>query len=182
MSFLSSGGRAPPIRSAATSVRPFPTSFRCPTLTLVALAIRQAEYIVEQLKTGSIPPGARARDGRDLGGAVPEPEQVAAVAAEPGRGRERTDAGERFRQPGAPRSPVGGRRAARLRRRAAPIGALTHGPMRGRALGGPPAVPTVAGDHGTVTSGLRALATLMEDSPSCTPRSAAVRAHAAHSR
>src|SRR3954451_25243826 len=70
MSFLSSGGRAPPIRSAATSMRPFPTSFRCPTLTIVALAIRQAEYIVEQLKTGSIPTGARAWDGRDPGAEV----------------------------------------------------------------------------------------------------------------
>jgi choline dehydrogenase-like flavoprotein len=54
-----------------------------PTLTIVALAIRQAEYIVEQLKTGSIPTGFRAWDGRDPGGAVPEPDQVAATAAEP---------------------------------------------------------------------------------------------------
>src|SRR4051812_21550666 len=41
-----------------------------PTLTIVALAIRQAEYIVEQLKTGSIPTGTRAWDGRDPGAAV----------------------------------------------------------------------------------------------------------------
>ena len=42
-----------------------------PTLTIVALAIRQAEYIAEQLRTGSIPTGHAAWDGRDPGGSVP---------------------------------------------------------------------------------------------------------------
>jgi choline dehydrogenase-like flavoprotein len=52
-----------------------------PTLTIVALAIRQAEYIADQLRTGAIPTGHRAWDGRDPGGSVPEPEAVAAAAA-----------------------------------------------------------------------------------------------------
>jgi choline dehydrogenase-like flavoprotein len=42
-----------------------------PTLTIVALAIRQAEYIAEQLRTGSIPTGHAAWDGRDPGGSLP---------------------------------------------------------------------------------------------------------------
>jgi choline dehydrogenase-like flavoprotein len=45
-----------------------------PTLTIIALAIRQAEYIVEQLRTGSIPTGHAVWDsGRDPGGPAPEP-------------------------------------------------------------------------------------------------------------
>jgi len=42
-----------------------------PTLTIVALAIRQAEYIVDQLKTNAIPTGRFAWDGRDPGGPAP---------------------------------------------------------------------------------------------------------------
>jgi choline dehydrogenase-like flavoprotein len=42
-----------------------------PTLTIVALAIRQAEYIAEQLRSQSIPTGRSAWDGRDPGGSVP---------------------------------------------------------------------------------------------------------------
>ena len=42
-----------------------------PTLTIVALAIRQAEHIADQLRTGSIPTGHAAWDGRDPGGSVP---------------------------------------------------------------------------------------------------------------
>ena len=42
-----------------------------PTLTIVALAIRQAEYITEQLRTGSIPTGHAVWNGRDPGGSVP---------------------------------------------------------------------------------------------------------------
>src|SRR3712207_1211202 len=41
-----------------------------PTLTIVALAIRQAEYIAEQLRTQAIPTGRAAWDGRDPGGSV----------------------------------------------------------------------------------------------------------------
>jgi choline dehydrogenase-like flavoprotein len=42
-----------------------------PTLTIVALAIRQAECIAEQLRSQSIPTGRAAWDGRDPGGSVP---------------------------------------------------------------------------------------------------------------
>jgi choline dehydrogenase-like flavoprotein len=42
-----------------------------PTLTIVALAIRQAEYIVEQLKAQAIPTGHAVWDGRDPGGPAP---------------------------------------------------------------------------------------------------------------
>jgi choline dehydrogenase-like flavoprotein len=45
-----------------------------PTLTIVALAIRQAEYIVEQLKRGAIPTGHAVWDGRDPGGSAPNPQ------------------------------------------------------------------------------------------------------------
>ena len=43
-----------------------------PTLTIVALAIRQAEYITDQLRRGSIPTGHAVWHGRDPGGAAPE--------------------------------------------------------------------------------------------------------------
>ena len=49
-----------------------------PTLTIVALAIRQAEYIAEQLRSQSIPAGRSAWDGRDPGGSVPAPQEIAA--------------------------------------------------------------------------------------------------------
>jgi choline dehydrogenase-like flavoprotein len=49
-----------------------------PTLTIVALAIRQAEYIAEQLRSQSIPTGRAAWDGRDPGGSVPATKEVAA--------------------------------------------------------------------------------------------------------
>jgi choline dehydrogenase-like flavoprotein len=43
-----------------------------PTLTIIALAIRQAEYITEQLRTGAIGSGHAVWDsGRDPGGAAP---------------------------------------------------------------------------------------------------------------
>jgi hypothetical protein len=42
-----------------------------PTLTIVSLAIRQAEYITEQLRTGAIPTGHAVWNGRDPGGSVP---------------------------------------------------------------------------------------------------------------
>jgi choline dehydrogenase-like flavoprotein len=51
-----------------------------PTLTIVALAIRQAEYIEEQLRTQSIPTGRAAWDGRDPGGSAPSQEPVRAGA------------------------------------------------------------------------------------------------------
>ena len=53
-----------------------------PTLTIVALAIRQGDYIAEQLRTGAIPTGVRAWDGRDPGGPVPSVAE-AVTAAEP---------------------------------------------------------------------------------------------------
>ena len=54
-----------------------------PTLTIVALAIRQAEYIVEQLRSGSIPTGhAVWPEGRDPGGPAPEATPVAEPALE----------------------------------------------------------------------------------------------------
>ena len=43
-----------------------------PTLTIVALAIRQAEYITEQLRSGSIPSGHAVWAGRDPGGPAPD--------------------------------------------------------------------------------------------------------------
>ena len=43
-----------------------------PTLTIVSLAIRQAEYITEQLRAGSIPTGHAVWDGRDPGGPAPD--------------------------------------------------------------------------------------------------------------
>ena len=49
-----------------------------PTLTIVALAIRQAEYIAEQLRSQSIPTGHQAWDGRDPGGSVPASQEIAA--------------------------------------------------------------------------------------------------------
>jgi choline dehydrogenase-like flavoprotein len=49
-----------------------------PTLTIVALAIRQAEYIAEQLKARSIPTGQASWDGRDPGGSAPAPEETTA--------------------------------------------------------------------------------------------------------
>jgi choline dehydrogenase-like flavoprotein len=49
-----------------------------PTLTIVALAIRQAEYIADQLRSQSIPTGRSAWNGRDPGGSVPAPLQGAA--------------------------------------------------------------------------------------------------------
>jgi len=52
-----------------------------PTLTIVALAIRQAEYIAEQLRTGSIPTGRAVWDGRDPGGSVASAPAVALGAA-----------------------------------------------------------------------------------------------------
>ena len=48
-----------------------------PTLTIVALAIRQAEFIAEGLRSSSIPTGRASWDGRDPGGAAPAPEQAA---------------------------------------------------------------------------------------------------------
>ncbi len=42
-----------------------------PTLTIVALAIRQAEYITDQLRRGAIPTGHAVWNGRDPGGAAP---------------------------------------------------------------------------------------------------------------
>ena len=42
-----------------------------PTLTIVALAIRQAEYIARQLRPDAIPTGHAAWDGRDPGGSAP---------------------------------------------------------------------------------------------------------------
>jgi choline dehydrogenase-like flavoprotein len=51
-----------------------------PTLTIVALAIRQAEYIAEQLRANAIPTGHAVWDGRDPGGSL-QVEQVAAAAA-----------------------------------------------------------------------------------------------------
>jgi choline dehydrogenase-like flavoprotein len=49
-----------------------------PTLTIVALAIRQAEYIAEQLRAQAIPTGRSAWDGRDPGGGVPAMQEAAA--------------------------------------------------------------------------------------------------------
>ena len=49
-----------------------------PTLTIVALAIRQAEYIAEQLRSQAIPTGRSAWDGRDPGGSVPASQEIAA--------------------------------------------------------------------------------------------------------
>ena len=49
-----------------------------PTLTIVALAIRQAEFIAEQLRTGSIPTGQAAWNGRDPGGSAPVLEEAPA--------------------------------------------------------------------------------------------------------
>jgi choline dehydrogenase-like flavoprotein len=50
-----------------------------PTLTIVALAIRQAEYIAEQLRTNAIPTGHAVWDGRDPGGSVAQ--ETAATTA-----------------------------------------------------------------------------------------------------
>ena len=52
-----------------------------PTLTIVALAIRQAEYIVDQLKQDAIPTGHAVWNGRDPGGSIPEQRTTAAAAA-----------------------------------------------------------------------------------------------------
>jgi choline dehydrogenase-like flavoprotein len=51
-----------------------------PTLTIVALAIRQAEYITEQLRSQSIPTGRAVWDGRDPGGSAPGEAPVAVGA------------------------------------------------------------------------------------------------------
>ena len=51
-----------------------------PTLTIVALAIRQAEYIAEQLRASAIPTGRAAWNGRDPGGSVPDKTAAPAVA------------------------------------------------------------------------------------------------------
>ena len=48
-----------------------------PTLTIVALAIRQAEYIAEQLRTGALRSGRADWDGRDPGGSAPNLDDVA---------------------------------------------------------------------------------------------------------
>jgi len=47
-----------------------------PTLTIVALAIRQAEYIAEQLRSQSLPKGHAVWDGRDPGGSAPVPQEA----------------------------------------------------------------------------------------------------------
>jgi choline dehydrogenase-like flavoprotein len=47
-----------------------------PTLTIVALAIRQAEYIAEQLRSQSLPKGHAVWDGRDPGGSAPNPQEA----------------------------------------------------------------------------------------------------------
>ncbi len=52
-----------------------------PTLTIVALAIRQAEYIVDQLKQQAIPTGHAVWNGRDPGGSVTESGTAGAVGA-----------------------------------------------------------------------------------------------------
>jgi choline dehydrogenase-like flavoprotein len=52
-----------------------------PTLTIVALAIRQAEYIAEQLRTGSIPTGHAVWDGRDPGGSLEAARETVPAAA-----------------------------------------------------------------------------------------------------
>jgi choline dehydrogenase-like flavoprotein len=52
-----------------------------PTLTIVALAIRQAEYIVDQLKRQAIPTGHAVWDGRDPGGPAIESTKAVPVAA-----------------------------------------------------------------------------------------------------
>jgi choline dehydrogenase-like flavoprotein len=54
-----------------------------PTLTIVALAIRQAEYIVDQLRQQAIPVGHAVWDGRDPGGSVTESSTAATVLAGP---------------------------------------------------------------------------------------------------
>jgi choline dehydrogenase-like flavoprotein len=54
-----------------------------PTLTSVALAIRQAEYIVDQLKQRAIPTGHALWDGRDPGGSVTEGSTAASRVAGP---------------------------------------------------------------------------------------------------
>jgi choline dehydrogenase-like flavoprotein len=41
-----------------------------PTLTIVALAIRQAEHIVRQLRRDAIPTGRATWNGRDPGGSL----------------------------------------------------------------------------------------------------------------
>jgi choline dehydrogenase-like flavoprotein len=53
-----------------------------PTLTIVALAIRQAEYMTDQLRSGAIPTGHAVWDGRDPGGAVPGVDDEAHAPAE----------------------------------------------------------------------------------------------------
>jgi choline dehydrogenase-like flavoprotein len=52
-----------------------------PTLTIVALAIRQAEYIAEQLRSNAIPTGHAVWDGRDPGGSLTEPAVAAGTEA-----------------------------------------------------------------------------------------------------
>jgi GMC oxidoreductase len=46
-----------------------------PTLTIVAPANRPTEYIVEQLRKGSIPRGHAVWESRDPGAAAPEPSE-----------------------------------------------------------------------------------------------------------
>jgi choline dehydrogenase-like flavoprotein len=48
-----------------------------PTLTIVALAIRQAEHIVDQLRRDAIPRGRAVWSGRDPGGSAPGAQRVA---------------------------------------------------------------------------------------------------------
>jgi choline dehydrogenase-like flavoprotein len=57
-----------------------------PTLTIVALAIRQAEYLEQQLKSGALRSGRRSWDGRDPGGSVPTNGQVGAARETTGAG------------------------------------------------------------------------------------------------
>ena len=54
-----------------------------PTLTIVALAIRQAEYITEQLRSGAIPTGHAVWDGRDPGGPAPGADDATVLADQP---------------------------------------------------------------------------------------------------
>jgi choline dehydrogenase-like flavoprotein len=54
-----------------------------PTLTIVALAIRQAEYMTDALRSGTIPSGHAVWDGRDPGGAAPDAGDAPALADQP---------------------------------------------------------------------------------------------------
>jgi choline dehydrogenase-like flavoprotein len=52
-----------------------------PTVTVVALAIQQAEYIVDQLKQQAIPVGHAVWDGRYPGGSVTESSPTGTLVA-----------------------------------------------------------------------------------------------------